>query len=71
MTELAPSYHPAIVSRRETPAHGQGLYLQLSTEGPPRWTADPEAATSFASIREAARAAARLPATLGAYGLPR
>jgi hypothetical protein len=71
MTDAVLTYHPAIISRRETGIPGQGLYLQLSTEGPPRWTDDPDAATTFASMREAARAAARLPAAVGAFGLPR
>ena len=34
------------------------------------WTPDPKAATAFASMREAARAALRLPAAVRAYGLP-
>jgi hypothetical protein len=71
MSELNPTFHAAIVSRRELDPRQPDRYLQLSTEGPPRWTFDPEAATTFVSMREAARAAARLPAALCAYSLPR
>jgi hypothetical protein len=63
--------HAAVVSRRGLDPKAPGLYLQLSTEGPPRWTRDPEAATAFESMREASRAAARLPAALCAYSMPR
>jgi hypothetical protein len=63
--------HAAIVSRRELDPKAPGLYLQISTEGPPRWTHDPEAATAFVSMREASRAAARLPSALCAYSMPR
>jgi hypothetical protein len=71
MFELTHSPHPAIVARRQLDPRSPGEYLQLSTEFPPRWTSDPEAATAFASMREALRAAARLPAAVCAYGMPR
>lgn len=71
MSELNPVFHAAVVSRHELDPRAPERYLQLSTEGPPRWTLDPEAATTFVSMREAARAAASLPAALCAFSLPR
>ncbi|MEO6340176.1 MAG: hypothetical protein ABIO39_09080 [Caulobacteraceae bacterium] len=41
-----------------------------SPDGPEGWIEDPTAATAFASMREATRAALRLPSVLGAFGLP-
>jgi len=60
----------AIVAR---PASGSGPagYLQLADDGRASWTGDPAHATAFASMREAARAAFRLPAALRAYSLLR
>ena len=58
--------HPALVSRPGAPTS----YLMLTPAGQPDWTLDPAAATSFASMREAARAALRLPSSVKAYGLP-
>ena len=61
----------ALVAR---PVMGQAAaasYLQVAPGGEPVWVADPQAATPFASMREAARMALRLPANLRAYGLPR
>ena len=63
--------HPAIVSRHDPDPRSQGRYLQLTAAGATLWTSDPEAATTFESMREALRAATRLPATLRAYGVPR
>lgn len=71
MSEQNTILHAAIVSRRELDPRAPERYLQLSTEGPPRWTLDPEAATTFVSMREAARAAARLPAAVCAFSMPR
>lgn len=71
MFELTHIPHAAVVARRQLDPKAPGQYLQLSIECPPRWTNDPEAATAFESMREAARAAARLPAAVCAYGLPR
>lgn len=56
----------AIVAR---PGVGD-TYLLLSPLGQATWTGDPQSATPFASMREAARAAFRLPANVRAYGLP-
>lgn len=56
----------AIVAR---PGAGD-TYLLLTPLGQASWTGDPQSATPFASMREAARAAFRLPANVRAYGLP-
>jgi hypothetical protein len=69
--ELTQATHPAIVSRCDTHRNAQDRYLQLTADGSPRWIEDPEAATAFESMREAQRAAVRLPAVLRAYGVPR
>ena len=58
--------HPALVSRPGVPAS----YLMLRSNGGADWTLDPAAATPFASMREATRAALRLPSSVKAYGLP-
>lgn len=67
--EFAP--HPAVVARAVIYGDEPDSYLQLDDCGQPTWTRDPACATAFASMREAARAAFRLPAGLRAYGLPR
>lgn len=61
---------PALVCRTPIGAFGQDQYLRLTDEGLPFWTEDPSGATAFESMREATRAALRLPATLRAFGLP-
>lgn len=60
--------HPALVARTDIASHAE-QFLQLM-DGETRWTGDPRAATSFASMREAIRMASRLPAGNRAYGLP-
>jgi hypothetical protein len=70
-TEVIHAPHPAIVARPAIRGDEPDSYLQLDGAGRPTWTRDPESATSFASMREAARAAFRLPSALRAYGLPR
>lgn len=62
---------PALVTRQVAPDAGALRYLQLTPLGGSVWTEDPEAATAFASMREATRFATRLPAALRAFGLPR
>ena len=62
--------HPAVVSRSTPSAHARDQYL-LMTDGAPAWTEDVAAATAFDSMREATRAAMRLPGALRAYSLPR
>lgn len=59
----------AIITRR--PLDRENCYLVLNPEGSWTWTKDPVFATSFPSMREAARMALRLPAEFKAYGLPR
>ena len=61
----------ALISRTAGLPGAPASYLLLSEGGAPDWTADPKAATTFPSMREAARMALRLPASLRAYGLPR
>jgi hypothetical protein len=62
--------NPAIVARTPIRAD-EPCYLQWPTTGSPNWVADPLAATAFPSMREATRAATRLPSSLRAFGLPR
>lgn len=61
---------PAVVTRAPVHPWEPNQYLRVSAEGPASWTSDPGAATAFASMREAARAALRLPSALRAFGLP-
>lgn len=61
---------PALVCRAPVGALGQDQYLRMTEEGAPFWTEDPATATAFESMREATRAALRLPAGLKAFGLP-
>jgi hypothetical protein len=70
MPALNPTPHAAIVSRQSAYPKPGELFLRLDARGAPVWTDDPGAATAFESMREAARAALRLPAALRAYGLP-
>jgi hypothetical protein len=62
--------HLAVVSRTEMRPGAPASYLFLTETGTAGWTGDPGRATTFASMREAARMALRLPAALKAYGLP-
>jgi hypothetical protein len=66
-----PQLAQALVSRTEVRPGAPPCYLILSDTGQPDWTADPQAATAFVSMREAMRMAMRLPASVRAYGLPR
>lgn len=63
--------HPAVVSRPTLRAGDPATYLQLNAQGQPVWTTDPATATAFSSMREATRAAMRLPSSLRAFGLLR
>lgn len=63
--------HTALVSRRELDPRAPDRFLQLIEAGVLGWTNDPEAATPFESMREATRAAARLPAATCAFSVPR
>lgn len=66
-TTAAP--HAAIVAKTDVASHAE-QYLVMSDAGAPAWVSDPQAASAFASLREATRMALRLPASLKAYGLP-
>ena len=59
--------HAAVVSKA---AADGAEYLRLDAEGAPVWVRDPSFATAFPSMRDAARAALRLPSALRAFGLP-
>ncbi len=59
----------AVVARNDRVMHHE-RYLYVTAEGRPAWVDDPAIATAFASLREATRAASRLPAVAQAYGLP-
>jgi hypothetical protein len=61
---------PALVSRPQGRAAEPDQYLMLTSQGDARWTDDPMSATAFPSMREAMRAAAHLPGSLRAFGLP-
>ena len=61
----------AVVARATGAAAFGDRYLLMADNGRLEWTQDPSAATAFASMREAARMALRLPATLRAFGLLR
>ena len=62
--------HPALVTRPVAAAETT-KYLWVNPDGLFQWVADPAKATAFASMREAARMALRLPAAERAFGLPR
>ncbi len=66
VADTPPQPMSAVISR----SGAQASYLLLSETGAADWTADVRAATLFASMREATRAALRLPASLRAYSLP-
>ena len=70
MTEMNHIPHVAIVSRCDNLHHGKEQFLQYGAQDTPRWVDQPEGATAFESMREATRAAIRLPADLRAYSLP-
>ena len=64
------SPRPALVTRPHDRVDDPDQYLVLTPTGAVAWTVDPTAATPFASMREAMRAAVRLPGSLRAFGLP-
>lgn len=63
--------HTAVVSRPSQRADEPASYLMLTAQGQAAWTTDPATATSFTSMREATRAAMRLPSNVRAFGLLR
>jgi hypothetical protein len=72
MSAFAQSACPraAVVSRPHDRVTEPDQYLMLTPQGVARWTDDPTAATPFPTMREAMRAAVRLPGSLRAFGLP-
>jgi hypothetical protein len=62
---------PAVVTKAHLDEHASDNYLFLTPLGQATWVEDPEAATAFASMREATRMAMRLPSNLRAFSLPR
>lgn len=62
--------HPAVVTRAPAHPYDAVEYLEVRDEGPLVWTRDLNAATAFPSMREATRAALRLPGALRAFSLP-
>ncbi|MDE2488592.1 MAG: hypothetical protein KGO51_14455 [Alphaproteobacteria bacterium] len=63
--------HPALVSRATVRSGDEPTYLQLTPGGQAAWTLDAAAATAFPSMREATRAAMRLPSSIKAFSLLR
>ena len=59
----------AVVSKVDPVAH-DARYLLVTDGGAFEWVGDPGAATPFASMREAARMAVRLPSGQRAFGVP-
>jgi hypothetical protein len=59
----------AVVSKVDPIAHAD-RYLHVTDAGRYEWVATPEAATAFASMREATRMAVRLPSAQRAFGVP-
>ncbi len=68
--DYSPQQHPALVSRAPGSSREEELYLILTPAGQAAWTPKPADATSFESMREASRAALRLPAGLRAFSVP-
>ncbi|HWA60025.1 MAG TPA: hypothetical protein VG939_01555 [Caulobacteraceae bacterium] len=69
-TPFQAAAHKAIVAKAALSARGADSYLRFGDNGAVFWESDPTKATAFESMREAARAALRLPAALRAFGLP-
>lgn len=63
--------HRAVVSRAQAIHPNRDSYLVVRGEGDYAWTEDPQLATTFDNMRDATRAALRLPASLKAYSLLR
>ena len=61
----------ALVSKAGDGPTSPFWYLLVSPDGGVRWVRDPRVATAFPTMRDATRAAVRLPARLRAFGLPR
>lgn len=66
----APCQRPALVSPASATPVDPGLYLRLQASAPAAWIEDPASATTFDSMREATRAALRLPGAFRAFAVP-
>jgi hypothetical protein len=62
--------NPTVVARPVPGTDEADSYLRLTERGAADWTRDPRIATCFESMKEAMRAAARLPSNVRAFGLP-
>lgn len=71
LTQTAAVPTAALVAKGDGAEIRKSRYLCMGPEGAAIWVEDPAGATIFPSMREATRAALRLPANLRAYGLPR
>lgn len=67
---LSSAISPAVVTHAVEQSVAHGRYLLITPQGAPAWVDDPSVATAFESMREATRAAMRLPAAIKAYGMP-
>jgi len=67
---ITKSPRSALVCRAPSGTPGREQYLRMTDDGVVYWIDDQDAATPFASLREATRAALRLPGSLRAFGLP-
>jgi hypothetical protein len=73
MEVVMPANHKseAVVAQAGPTELAPSRYLVITPTGAAIWVEDPEFATAFPSMREATRAAMRLPAGLKAFSLPR
>ena len=71
MTDIHSASVRAVVARSDALHKAKAQFLQFSPDGAARWIDDPGDATAFESMREATRAAIRLPAALRAFSMPR
>lgn len=65
-----PTQRLAVVTRSSGKPVDSGQYLSVVEGGLPVWTEDLASATAFDSMREATRAALRLPGSIRAFALP-
>ena len=65
-----PMQRLAVVTRSSGRPVDSGQYLTLTDGDRPLWTDDLASATAFNSMRDATRAALRLPGSIRAFALP-
>lgn len=70
MISTNPAANAAIVARHSLQCGRAEEYLVLAPSGAESWSPDSRVATTFASMREATRAAFRLSAAKRAFSLP-